>query len=367
MSVAVAFYGRLGPQAGGNQRVAELLRRTVDGQHRASVAFKATLDSIKAQGLVPWTGSIGELTLLLNQWITLLAWERVTVLFDAAVTIDPDLGDAIYRQADRVCGEATDLSMQSIRMHTEAAQGKRPGNASLASLSLVPGNASNTPMVWVALEAVYTRVRADLHEVQTLGVPPRMGKVYQALLADYQPVAEQFEYLLSQWHGTSTAENRVQLVRQAIPLAQQLYTIGQQVWAPYLAGPVYIDIVRSMPLFAKLGLPFDPWVLTAPTEVATRVTDRTCCQQLIEFWQTVADPLAAKALQDSISEAIASESVVIEAKVYQIAPWAPQYRVVYAVTIDQQQLEPGMLFMVHPKTVGGKRVLEIRVAGRVNG
>ncbi len=360
MSAAIAHYGRLGPKAEGNAQVAELLSRTVTGQHHATVAFKATLAALTAQGSAPWTGATGDLTLILKQWITLLSWERATVVADAAIAVEPALSNANFRQVEKACEEAAVLGMQSINLRAEVSQGKRPGNALLASLTLLPGSALNAPQVWASLEAVYTRVRADLALLVSLGIPPRMARVHRTLLDAYRPLASQFDYLISQWRGTSTTEVRAQLVQQATPLAQQLYTIGQQVWAPYLAGSVFIDIVRGMPLFEKLGLPFDPWILTTPEDVENRAADRISCQQLVEFWKTVGDPLAAKALQDSIAEALASESIVIESSAFKIAPWPPRYRVIHGVSVGGHQLEVGANFTLHPRMVEGKRVMEIR-------
>jgi hypothetical protein len=362
MSVAPACYGRRGPQASGNHQVAELLERTVDGQHRATVAFLATLESLKAQGLVPWTGPVGHLTLLVNQWITMLAWERATVFLDAAIAMDPSLSDNAYRLIDGVCDEAATLSLHSIQMQAEVAQGRRPGNASIAPLPSIPGGPSSAPMLWASLEAVYSRVRADLNLIAQLGVPSRLGKVQRILLESYLPKAQQFDYLASQWRKTTDVGNQVQIVRQAIPLAQHLYTVGQQIWAPYLAGPAYIGIARTMPLFAGLNLPFDPWILTDPAEVDKRVVDRASCEQLIAFWKTVASPSAAMALHEDIATALAAESItILPGKALKIAPWQPQYHVLYTVSINQQELQAGAIFRVYPRAVSGKRSLEIQV------
>jgi len=364
MSGTTAPYGRLGAQAGGDPRVAELLRRSVDGQYRAMSMFEATIASIKSRGLVLWTASIAELTFLNIQWLSLVAWEQATVFLDALVLLSDDFSGSAYQQADQLCDTAAAISVRAINTQATISQGKRPGNTKLTNYTPPSGNTGHVTATWAAIEAVYHRVVADLEAVKQAGIPPRMHKVYQLLLDSFEPKSQTFAYLQSQWRATSAAENRVQLLRQAQPLVQVFFTVGQQLWTPYLAGPAYIDIIRNQPLFAKLNLPFDPWILTDPAQADRRVTDQQSCRQLIDFWSTVADPASVQPLQEQINEALEAEQLTIqENRTFKIAPWHPHYAVNQEVVIGSQSIPTGKTFTFYPRTVEGKRILEIRVAG----
>jgi hypothetical protein len=364
MSGITAPYGRLGTQAGGDPRVTELLKRSVDGQYGAMSLFEATLASLKSRELVLWTAPVAELTFLNVQWLSLVAWEQATAFLDALVLTDSEFSDSSNRQTDQLCDSAAALSVRAIGMQTEISQGRRPGNTKLTPYLATPGNAANVTAVWSAIEAVYDRVTADLTTVKQAGIPPRMQKVYRQLWDSFEPKAKVFAYLQSQWRATADAQNRIQLVRQAVPLAEVFFGVGQQLWTPYLAGPAYVNIIRNQPLFAQLNLPFDPWILTDPAQVDQRVTDQQSCRQLIDFWSTVANPLAVKPLQEQINEALdAGQLTVQTARTFKIAPWHPHYAVNQDVVIGSQSIPAGKTFTFYPRTVEGKRILEIRVAG----
>jgi len=365
MSVAIACFGHAGPQAGGDPRVAELLQRTVAGQYQAKVAFDATLAAIKTQGRVPWDAPVSLLTLMNTQWRVLVQWEQATVYLDASVQ-GGSLSDEAYRQCDTLCDRATELSVKAVAMQTDVSQGKRPGNTQATQLPSLVGTATTIQGAWATLATVYDRVSADLYRVESMGVPPHLGRLHQQVRKAFESSAQTFRFLLTQWLASGSAENQVQLVRQALPLTQQFYLVGQQLWTPYLLGPVYIEALRSQSLFGSFNLGFDPWILTDPDQARARVTNAESCNQLIAFWQSLADPASAKALQDEINEAIrAGQLTVHPGKTFKIAPWHPHYAVKSPVTIALQDFAVGDLLALLPHGAAGGRVLEVRPTGHV--
>lgn len=362
----VACYGRKRPQASGDPRVAELLSRSVDGQYKAMASFDSTLAGIVTRGLVPWNATITELTLLNYQWLARLAWERATVFLDAFVT-GGVLDDIAYKQVDLLCDQASRATIKMIALQVEITQGRQPGLKLPGDLPNVPVTAANVHAVWSSFETVFSRLEADLDQLARLGVPPRMHKVHHQVIDAFQPKEHVFRYLRKQWYGTTDMNNRRQYVRDALPLAQHFFLLGQQLWTPYMLGPTYTNIIRSTALFDRLGLGFDPWLMSDPAQVDSRVTDAASCRELAKFWESVSDPASAKALQDQIdlmtSGGLAS---IHQGKTYKMAPWHPQYEVHAVLTVGHLSLEAGDLFAIYPRgTHGGKRLLELRRTGHV--
>jgi hypothetical protein len=251
-------------------------------------------------------------------------------------------------------------------------QGKKPGMLRQAdALPTISVSEANCDAVWAAYEAIYRRVRADLFRLTQIGVPGAMQKVHTLLTASFQPKEKVFVYVQRQWYAAMTYENKVQIVRDVLPVVQHLYAVGQQIWTPYLLGREYTDIVRtqtqSTAILGPLNLGFDPWILTDPDLIQQKVSVSATCQELAKFWQSVGTPSAAKALQDEITTAVhMGQAALVKGKGFKIAPWMPQYSASVEVTISGQTFQPGDLFSVYPQGgADGKRVIAVRKTGRL--
>jgi len=320
-------YGRLGLQAGSGEHVTALVGRTTDGLSKAMAALGSSLARIKSGGFVPWTASAGEMTLLHAQWVASLTWQWATTLTDAAVLNDQgdDISDAAYSLALKYCSDAADLSVKAIQMTNALIRdGKRPGNTAVLQPKFHVSAAMLEP-TWALVEVTSARITADLALIRRLGIPERFDFVYQELEEALRPHAEVFGYYQDQWRVSPDLTSRRQILQDAIKLVPEFFRIGQQIWAPYLLGRSFVDVLRSSAVFDKYNLGIAPWAITNPKESTKRSNDKDACIALVEFWKTIADPRSVVALQELINEAIAYGRIErLEGRAYQIVPWHDQ-------------------------------------------
>ena len=362
----VDCYGRLALQAGSGHHVTALIGRTTDGLRKAMAASDTSFARIKSGGFVPWTASAGEMTLLHAQWVASVTWQWATILTDAAVLNEQgnDISDVAYSLVLKYCADAADQSVKSMQMANALLHhGKRPANTAILPPKLHINVALLEP-TWALVEATAGRIFADLALIRRLGIPERFKFVYTAIEKALQPIASVYEYYQDQWRVSPDVASRREILKDATKLIPDLYKIGQQIWAPYLLGSLFVDVLRSSAVFDKYNLGIDPWVITNPTEATKRSNDKESCIAVAEFWKTMADPRSVVALQELINEAIDLGTVKrVEGSTYRIAPWHDQYQALEPITLGTLQLDKGALFAINIRGPQGQRTAEIRKTG----
>lgn len=361
-------YGIQGLHASSGPHITALLGRTTDGLTKAMTAFDASLARIKDGGFVPWTAPGGEMTLLHAQWVSWLTWQWATVVTDAAVVEadHDDVDDASYALVLKYCADAADQSVKAMQMADALVRSsKRPGNAALVSPCLHM-NAVLVGATWTLLESTYDRVCADLALIRNLGIPARFTSVFDALVETLRPQAEVFAYHQDQWHMSLDLPSRRQILQDALRLLPEFYKIGQQLWAPYLLGRTFIDVLRTSIVFDTYNLGIDPWIVTDPAEATKRAAERDSCVAVAEFWKAVAEPRSVVVLQNLINDAIALDQVArLPGKSYHIPPWHGQYRALEQVTLGNFQCDKDTIFAINFRGAKGQRTAEIRATGMV--
>ena len=343
-----------------------LIGRTTDGLSKAMATFDTSFARIKSGGFVPWTASAGEMTLLHAQWVASVTWQWATILTDAVVLNEQgdDISDVAYSLVLKYCSDAADQSVKAMQMANALIRdGKRPANTAVLPPKLYI-NAAFLEPTWALVEATASRVFADLAQIRRLGIPERFKFVYTALEQAAHPLATIYGFYQDQWRVSPDTKSRREILKDALKLIPEFYKIGQQIWAPYLMGSVFVDILRSAAIFDKYNLDVAPWVITNPTETTNRSNDKESCIALAEFWKTISDPRSVVALQELINDAIDIGSVKrVEGSAYRIVPWHDQYQALEPITLGAFQCDKGTLFAINIRGPQGQRTAELRKTG----
>lgn len=362
----VDCYGRLGLHAGSGQHVTALVGRTTDGLSKAMAALDTTFARIKSGGFVPWTASAGEMTLLHAQWVASVTWQWATILTDAVVLNEQgdDVSDVAYSLVLKYCSDAADQSVKAMQIANALVRdGKRPANTAVLQPKLSI-NAALLEPTWALVEATASRVFADLALIRRLGIPERFAFVYTALEEAVRPLASVYEFYQDQWRVSPDVKSRREILKDATKLIPEFYKIGQQIWAPYLLGSIFVDVLRSAAVFDKYNLGIAPWVITNPTVATQKSNDRDASIALAEFWKTIADPRSVVRLQELINEAIEAGSVKrVEGSTYRIVPWHDQYQALEPITLGTFQCDKDTLFAINIRGPQGQRIAELRKTG----
>ena len=86
------LYGPKGPEAGGDEYAAEILRRTVDGQPSATATFDQRVRQLRASGSLV-AGDLSTLILAHTEWVSLMLWQMATCYLDACLS-SPNASDS---------------------------------------------------------------------------------------------------------------------------------------------------------------------------------------------------------------------------------------------------------------------------------
>jgi hypothetical protein len=372
MSGFAPMYGRQGPDAGGDPQVAELLRRTIDGQFKTTETLVATIRNIQANGKTPWTMPVPTMAITHAQWLAAMLWQAATSYLDNVVLTYDAVGELpreVYKECDSLCDLAGSMTMRAIEVQSQLDQGSKPLNASLVSRPDLRLNGTGYTGAWGVFEAIYLQVVSDFRLIERLGISKSMSDVYQSAKSALQPKADVFAYLQSSWASTLSEDNRKQLIRDALPVISELFAIGQQLWAPYLLGQVYVTALRYKPTLDDLELGFDPWCLTDPTKRKQLSADKTQQEELTAFWENVADPAAAYQLSEQIRAAHLSRRLRYRTgRGYNILPWPAQYLVRIPLQLGNRHFGAGDLIALYPsQNDEGKTIVEVRKSGRATG
>lgn len=362
------LYSRNGQHADGDPQVAELLKRTVDNQYQATCVVDMLVAQMRSGGTTPWTAPIPSMAILHTRWLSAILWQAATAYLDGVVECYASNGvipPETYSECDSLCDAAAAMTLRAIQLQSEMDHGVRPTNAELVPFLSLATNGPGYAGVWRACEAVFLQVRADIRVIEAFGTPPQMRTVQQVLKAAYQPKADMFAYLQNNWNSTTSRDNRIEVVQTALPIAQELFSIGQQLWAPYLIGQVYAEALRYKPTLAELGIT-DPWVLTDATQKQARQNDRASKDELTEFWESLADPSVASRLHEQLLNALQTGKIRKTGRSYPTVPWQEQYLVRYPITFGTRDFKCGDLIGFYVSDDGtGKQTVEIRRTGRL--
>ncbi len=366
------MYGRQGPVAGGDPQVAELLGRTVDNQYKTTQVFDAVVAQMQASGTTPWTAPVPTMAITHAQWLAAVLWQAATSYLDGVVVLyesEEVLPTQVYQECDSLCDLAGSMTMRAITLQSELDHGSKPLNASLVSLPDLKIHGLGYVGVWAVFEAIYLQVVSDLQQIEKLGIAKRMQDVYQTAKSALQPKADVFVYLQSSWRTSLSVESRKQLVREALPVVSEIFTIGQQLWAPYLLGQVYVTALRYKPTLDDLELGFDPWCMTDPVQQQKRAGDKASREQLTAFWESVADPAAAYQLSEQLRSALLTRRIRYRyGRAYGTVPWPAQYLVRFPLQLGTRTFNQGDLIVLYASSDDvGRHVIEVRRTGRANG
>ena len=229
------MYGRQGPTSGGDPQVAELLSRTIDNQYKTTLMFEATVRQLQVDGFTPWTAPLPTMAITHAPWLAAMLWQAATSYLDGVVVAygsEGVLPKSVYEECDSLCDAAGKMTMQAITLQSEMDHGSKPLNATLVSLPDLKLDGPGHAGVWCVFEAIYLQVVTDLMQIEKQGINKRMHDVYQTAKAALKPKADVFGYLQSRWSSSMSLANQKQLIREALPVISEIFTIGQQLWTP---------------------------------------------------------------------------------------------------------------------------------------
>lgn len=368
MSDFTLLYGRNGHEAAGDPQVAELLARSVAGQSQATSVLDQLTAKLTSTGTTPWTTAIPQMAVAHSRWLSAMFWQMATCYLDGNVGVYEAamaLPVPVYQECDALCDQADAMTLRSIQLQSGLEQGVRPTNAELLPFPSLNADGPGYVGVWHALEAVFLQVQSDLRVVEPASVSKQMQAVYQTVKADYQPVADQFKYLQSNWRASASEQNQREMVRSALPLAQHLFVLGQQVWAPYLIGQVYAEALRYKPTLDDIGVS-DPWVLTDPRMRADKQDKNNCKTELTQFWMKLADPASAMQLQQQLDSAVQAKRIRMRTgRGYNTLPWPAQYLVRYPVQFGARTFCSGDLIALYVDQSTEEWQVEVRKTGHL--
>jgi hypothetical protein len=354
MLVVAEMYGRLGPDGGGDQHVADLLKRTYTKLREADEAWRELRSSL---GSSVYAMPLPQMTTLYNHWLSSLLWQVALVFTDGVVALaETQLHPGIYHIADTLCDDA---AAQTRRTKTI-----KPVLAQLADMPHLPNNTMTYLGVWDACNEIINQVGDDLETITKLGVPSRMADIHVATVKVIQTQVSAANALRDDWESTTMAENRMQLTQELLTHTAEVFAAGQQLWAPYMVGQKFKEAVQKEKGFDELNLGFDPWILADPRRKVQ--ADALKLKELMGFWESVTNRDAVPALVGEVDDARRSGKIRRRTDHgYTTAPWQSQFLVVRPVTLGGVAFQPGHLCAYYPARKGTEVNVEIRRAGTV--
>lgn len=361
-------FGRLfGSSATGDKLITPLQSRVAS----ATVDAMGELDTVYI-GVVTGGGfgaqSVDKQTVAHAAWMACTLWQFAGFYLGgcAAATRNPaTVPPDINTTSEELATEADAWTTQFIRLQAQQQVGAALRLASLEQLPSLEVNADTHQGIWQACEAVSMQVVSDLRRMRGAGVPSRFREAFKEILSTAEPNAAILYHLQQRWGAQPSLEARLDTVRQLVPIASDLFMAGQQIWAPYLLGPVYRECLDKQLALDELELGFDPWDLTDPLVRQALQKDPKAVQELTRFWNQYGHPMQTGELLAEVKAARAARKIrYVDGSALPYCPWVPRWLAVRTVEIGGVQLRSGDYFVLYAgRNAHNAFVSEIRRTG----
>jgi hypothetical protein len=187
---------------------------------------------------------------------------------------------------------------------------------------------------------------SDDSELLTAGtrIPQRFRPLYRDMSRQVRIHTEVMSELRRSFLATSIPENAEQILHEAKSHVEELFTLGQQLWAPYLLGTAYTEAQRRQLSLDELDLGFDPWILTDTWKKKQEQGNPTSRDELAKFWTAIKDPTKLYKLAEQVARLREEDSLRERTgQGYSTVPWPPQFLVRRQFTLDGRVFIPGDL------------------------
>lgn len=364
------MYGPHGPDTTGDSHVADILRRTVEGQPAATSAFDSRASSLLSLKTLP-LDDLPVMTVTHAEWLAAMYWQMASCFLDSTVPAFAGTSDVFralaYTDSDILCDSATDWSRKAVQIRATITNS---GKVRIAKATALP-QFSLTPQthygVWAVYDFVTWRVSDDseLLAIDTR-IPQRFRSLYRDMSRQVRIHTEVMSELRRSFLATSIPENAEQILHEAKNHVEELFTFGQQLWAPYLLGTSYTEAQRRQLSLDELELGFDPWILTDPKRRKIEEHNPESRKALAEFWSSVTDIPALHQLALQVIELRRSDSLRRRSgRDYSIVPWSSQFLVRRPVTLCDRAFEPGDLIAFFTRPQDSQVMVDIRKTGKL--
>ena len=185
------MYGPHGPDTIGDSHVADILRRTVDGQPAATNAFDSRASTLLSLKTLP-LDNLSVMTVAHAEWLAAMYWQMASCYLDSIVPAFVGTTDLFrtlaYADSDTLCDSATDWSRKAVQIRATIAN---DGKVRIAQATTLPQFSLTDQThygVWSVYDFVAWRVSDDC-ELLTAGarIPQRFRPLRRFVPASTDP------------------------------------------------------------------------------------------------------------------------------------------------------------------------------------
>lgn len=363
------LYGPHGLEASGDPYVAEVLKRTISEQPPATKAFDMHILNLQTSGQLVQT-ALPDLTIIHQVWMAAILWQMATCYLDAMVLSCDDSGEDFskigYKDADMLCDMASDWGRDASKSKALATTGSKVRISQLLEMPNISANKLAVEAVWAIYGLVINQLGRDLLLFENSAIPARFKSLYEEALKQVRTNLVMLHNLQKAYANAMIIQNKFEVIGKAKPLVEELFELGQKLWAPFLWGPKYSEAMRRPLEIGEMNLGFDPWILT-DTEVAKIMRQQASAKtELAEFWVSVTNVEDVRKIVAELADARRRKAYRIRTgRAYNAVPWASQLLVRKAITIGGRSFNPGELITVFVRPNGDKNSVEIRKTGKL--
>ncbi len=335
------LYGHNGPQAG-DEHVADLLKRSVEGQWTAMMSLESAASKFS---LISYGAPLATNTIWYHHKMALLRWQLASAYLDTMVVelreseVFPD--DA-YTFGDTLCDvarHATRNAVQSLSLWQN--QGEVPmAQAEQIGITIASRYYKAT---WSMYRVIVSLMAQELRVLTHEAVPSRFRSFFETEVRRVRTNLDAFQTLHDAWYVSKMEANRKEVLEEAAPIVKTIFNVLQGLWAPYLYGGEYMSLLEQAPSLEDVAIA-DPWVITDPRMRALHESNDESRKQLAKFWTKVVNPEGVMRQVEQVKAQLATRRLRRRTdEEYRVVPWPSEFIVRYPVTIDGVVLNAGDL------------------------
>jgi hypothetical protein len=195
-------------------------------------------------GVSPWLSPTQEQTVSYAIWFAALSWELAHEFLEGSAD-DEDVPPEVITQCQQMSAVADAWTDFSVRAENHVA-----GVATVPAVALQQFRApAITPAtacgIWQMADAIGTRVEHDWNVLTLTDLPRRFAEVERVLLGALRPNLELMKYLRDQALFATDISVYANIAQRSLQPADELFQVGQKIWAPYLIGRLYTQAATS--------------------------------------------------------------------------------------------------------------------------
>lgn len=335
-----------------NDNQQEATVQTIHGQIKATMGGMSAPVSNRLLPLVVaersvWSMTTAEQLIAVGEWVVYMLYIQAYVYAGPLQAQDAatlPAATVLFDESERLVDLALDL-------HAKTDDARIKGVPGRIGLQPPPGIVISDeldPLTWKFYESMFQELEIMTTRMSEHNVPARLQRLFDRICEQILLRKEQMKSHHTQWKAAIGAEKKKARLEAAAILMDELFQLGQVLWAPSLLNDELKRKLKWADDQDDEVLSFNPWALTGYNSFQVQKGDPSNLQELRAFWGSVVNADDVPRIIAFLRENIEQRCIRDLSNDIITVPWQPRYQVRFPISYGGKHFAIGEVLVVFP-------------------